>query len=117
MFLDRWEYIFRNGGGLRVHIQAFLLEVLKVRQLLNLESPNKSKFRKNTTQNQTNLTLTVRSRKAPIMPQSHYRNVILPSVSASLVLCLVPNLKQKCLNFSTFPLNCFILPHKPNLCC
>lgn len=57
--------------------------------------------------------------RATIMPQSHSRNVVLPSASASLAFCLVPNVGENCLPaFCAFSWNCFILSHrthKPSL--
>lgn len=40
------------------------------------------------------LTPIILCRRAAIMPQSHSRNVVLPSASASLVFCLVPNVAE-----------------------
>lgn len=108
MFLNHWEYIFRNSWWLRVHIWTFLLEllnllVLKVRHSCWIWTVQIKK---------TPLTPIVQSRRAAIMPRPHYRNAVLPSVSAALPFHLVPNLKQKSSCFL-----CFLtkLVHPPSL--
>lgn len=115
MFLNHWEYIFKNSWWLRVHIWTFLLEVLN---LLVLKMRH-SCWIWTVQIKKKPLTPIVQSRRAAIMPRPHYRNAVLPSVSAALAFHLVPNLKQNCLPaFCAFSRNCFILPHrahKPSL--